>query len=79
MVTPGIMRVAEVAPGIGMPLKDHWYASGALPVAVTERLRSSPSQRVSSIGCAVIVGASRTVTTAAFVVAMPQSFETVAV
>ena len=46
---------------------------GAEPVAVTERSTASPSQTVWVTGSTVIAGATRTVTVACTLVAVPQT------
>ena len=45
-----------VAPSIAVLPANHWYASGALPDAVIERVAELPATIVVDCGCAVIVG-----------------------
>ncbi len=59
-----------------VPFFLHWYASGAVPVAVTANVTGSPSQTVAPDGWPVIEGGISTSRVAAVLVAEPQPFET---
>jgi len=50
------VSVALVAPAMGVPSLLHWYDSGSVPVAATEKVTVSPSVTDASAGWAVIDG-----------------------
>ena len=52
-----IVKVDDVAPVIGVPLRFHWYVSDPPPAAVTLKDACCSSMTVRLAGCAVIVGA----------------------
>ena len=52
-----IVKVEDVAPVIGVPLRFHWYVSDPPPAAVTLKDAGCSSMTVRLAGCAVIVGA----------------------
>ena len=67
-----MLSIAPVAPGIAAPSRNHWYARGLEPLAMTPKVTMSPSQTVWLIGLALIEGGSRTVTTTAALESSPQ-------
>ena len=71
-----IENVAAVAPARSVPFFRHWYASGAVPVAVTENWTAVVLHAVTPAGCAVIAGAVSSVSVAAALVTDPHPFVT---
>ena len=46
-----------MAPVITLPLRDHWYVSGASPEAAADRVTEAPAASVwKARGCSVITG-----------------------
>src|SRR2546421_257766 len=53
------------------PLESHWYTSGGLPVANTEKVTLEPCATVWLCGCAMITGGQTTVRVAMLLVTEP--------
>ena len=51
-----------MAPEMVVPFLRHWYESGVVPLAVTEKVTDSPTTFVALDGCPVTEGAVQVVT-----------------
>ena len=54
------------------PFFFHWYASGAVPEAPTEKLAAAPSHSVAPAGCVLIAGAVFTASAATMLITEAQ-------
>ena len=68
--------VKFVSPGMSVPLKRHWYRSGALPLAVTEKFAVLPALTIRFCGCWLMLGGELMVSVATMLVAEPNPFVT---
>lgn len=68
-----------MAPAIAIPPLDHWYVSGAVPVATTLKVAVCPTATVWLAGWVVIVGGVLTVKVAGALVTVPPVLVTVTV
>src|SRR5829696_3681661 len=50
----GSSYVADVAPGMFVPLRCHWYDSAPVPAAWTENVARRPTDASTSSGCTVM-------------------------